>query len=188
MNDFDQQLDKAVFLSNTLDDHEHANKKQYSENLLPIDKSLLAKRLDNIWPIVQQDRAEVQDALQAQRNEKIAQLHTGFEAAFIRDFGINFWSDCSKANAIYFLSENEETLIWAIPVGSEGNYKVFNLFHNAFYEKLAESREVWSFSTEQEIKVHSRFGFHPIVFKECEYKFITIQKCMARVRYDCLED
>jgi hypothetical protein len=196
MNDFDQQLDEAVFLSEAL---ELANKKQYSENLLALDPSLLAQRLDEIWPIVQQDRAEVQDALQTQRNEKIAELRSGFEAAFIRDFGIKFWSDCSKANAIYFLNENKEALIWAIPVGSEGNYKVFNLFHNSFYEKLAkgiellrnsqpDSREIWSFSTEQEIKVHSRFGFHPILFKEGEDKTITIQKCMARVRYGCLED
>ena len=188
MNDFDQQLDEAVILSNTHDDHDQANRKQYSESLLALDPSILDKRLDEIWPIVQQDRAEVQDALQTQRNEKIAQLRSGFEAAFIRDFGIKFWSDCSKAGSVYFLSESEETLIWSIPVGSGGNYKVFNLFHNSFYEKLAQSREIWSFSTEQEIKVHSRFGFHPILFKEGEDKTITIQKCMARVRYGCLED
>jgi hypothetical protein len=188
MNDFDQQLDEAIFMSNTLDDHDQANRSQYSENLLALDPSILASRLDDIWPIVQQDRAEVQDALQAQINEKIAQLRSSFEAAFIRDFGIKFWSDCSKAGSLYFLSESEETLIWSIHVGSGGNYKVFNLFYNTFYEKLAESREVWSFSTEQEIKVHSKFGFHPIVFKEGQDKTITIQKWMARVRYDCLED
>jgi len=187
MNDFDQQLDEAVFLSNTLDDHDQANRRQFVNNSY-YDPSILASRLDNIWPIVQQDRTEIHDALQAQRDEKIAQLRSGFEAAFIRDFGIKFWSDCSKAGSVYFLSESEETLIWSIPVGSQGNHKVFNLFHNVFYEGLANCRGVWSFSTEQEIKVHSRFGFHPILFKDGEDKTITIQKCMARVRYGCLED
>ena len=100
MNDFDQQLDEAVFLSEAL---ELANKKQYSENLLDLDPSILSSRLDEIWPLVQQERTELQDAIQSQRNEKIAQLRSSFEAAFIRDFGIKFWSDCSKAGSVYFL-------------------------------------------------------------------------------------
>jgi len=185
MNDFDQQLDEAVFLSNTLDDHEHANKRQYSENLLPIDKSLLAKRLDEIWPIVQQERIKVQDALQAQRNEKIDGLVWKFKAAFIRDFGRDLWADCAKADTIYFLSENEETLIWAIPVRPG---QTFHLFYSSFYEGLSDKREMWSFSTSEEIKVNSNYGFHPITFREGEDKTLTIQKWMVRVRYDCLED
>ena len=188
MNDFDQRLDEAVFLSNTLDDHEQANRKQYSENLLDLDPSILANRLDEIWPIVQQDRAEVQDQIQTQRSQKIAELRSSFEIAFIRDFGIKFWSDCSKAGSVYFLSEPEETLIWSIPVGSQGFHRVFNLFHNVFYEGLADDRGVWSFSTQDELKVNSNYGFHPILFKEGKDKTITIQKCMARVRYGCLED
>ena len=185
MNDFDQQLDEAVFLSEAL---ELANKKQYSENLLDLDPSILSSRLDEIWPLVQQERTELQDAIQSQRKEKIAQLLSGFKASFIRDFGIKFWSDCSKANSVYFLSENQETLIWSISVGSQGNYKVFNLFHNVFYEGLADDRGVWSFSTRDELKVNSNYGFHPIEFKKGEDKTITLRKWMARVRYDCLED
>jgi hypothetical protein len=185
MNDFDQQLDEAVFLSNTLDDHDQANKKQYSENLLALDPSILAKRLDEIWPIVQQDRAEVQGSLQAQRNEKIAELRSGFEAAFIRGFGIKFWSDCSKAGSVYFLSESEETLIWSIPVRPG---QTFHLFYSSFYEELSDRQLMWSFSTSEEIKVNSNYGFHPITFREGQDKTLTIQKWMTRVRYDCLED
>jgi hypothetical protein len=192
MNDFDprastrkailnQQLDELIFMSNSLEDYEQAHK----QNLLPLDNLLLAKRLDEIWPLVQQERAEAQDVIQAQRSEKIDQLRSSFEAAFIRDFGIKFWTDCSKADAVYFLSENEEKLIWAIPVRPG---QTFNLFYSSFYEGLSDKRGMWSFSTSEELKVNSNYGFHPITYREAEDKTLAIQKWMARVRHDCLED
>jgi hypothetical protein len=126
------------------------------DNSDPIDLQPLATRLEAARSAVLAQQEAQRDVERQEYQSRLAELSAVFEEAFIRHFGINLWSDCTKAGAKYLLFSETDVVSWVIPIpDGDGSTQLFYLFYSKHFDGTASSDTPWTYSTEFEMKKRS---------------------------------